>query len=129
MSEKDLKINFRYLTGNIACMSVDSVSGKPVHNDIDNEEAIILFNSLVGEKEGCRTVKNLLQENEQLKTLLMQDHHKIHELADVIDEAMQHIKESCYYPELENYSNMTDEEVKELVQILDKVKEDYERPN
>lgn len=67
MSEKDLKINFRYLTGNIACMSVDSVSGNTVHNDIDNEEAIILFNSLVGENDGCRTVKTLLQENKILR--------------------------------------------------------------
>lgn len=67
MSEKDLKINFRYLTGNIACMSIDSVEGKSVHNDINNEEAIILFNSLVGEKESCRTVKTLLEENKQLK--------------------------------------------------------------
>ena len=70
MSEKDLKINFRYLTGNIACMSVDSVNGEPVHNDIDNEEAIILFNSLVGEKEGCRTLKTLLKENEKLKGVI-----------------------------------------------------------
>lgn len=70
MSEKDLKINFRYLTGNIACMSVDSVNGEPVHNDIDNEEAIILFNSLVGEKEGCRTLKTLLEENEKLKGVI-----------------------------------------------------------
>lgn len=70
MSEKDLKINFRYLTGNIACMSIDSVEGKSVHNDINNEEAIILFNSLVGEKESCRTVKTLLEENKQLKERL-----------------------------------------------------------
>ena len=70
MSEKDLKINFRYLTGNIACMSVDSVNGEPVHNDIDNEEAIILFNSLVGGKEGCRTLKTLLEENEKLKGVI-----------------------------------------------------------
>lgn len=70
MSEKDLKINFRYLTGNIACMSVDSVNGKSVHNDINNEEAIILFNSLVGEKEGCRTLKTLLEENQKLKGII-----------------------------------------------------------
>ena len=67
MNVKDLKIEFRYLTGNIACMSVDSVNGNPVHNDIDNEEAIILFNSLVGEKEGCQTLKTLLKENQELK--------------------------------------------------------------
>ena len=67
MKNKDLKINFRYLIGNIACLTVDSISGKIVHNDINNEEAIIIFNSLVGEKENCRTVKTLLEENEELK--------------------------------------------------------------
>lgn len=67
MKNKDLKINFRYLIGNIACLTVDSISGKTVHNDINNEEAIIIFNSLVGEKENCRTVKTLLEENIELK--------------------------------------------------------------
>ena len=42
---------------------------------------------------------------------------------EVIEEVREHIEDSCYYPELENYSNMTSEEVKELVQILDKAKE------
>lgn len=51
---------------------------------------------------------NAIQENQQLK--------------EVIEEAREYIKDSCYYPELENYSNMTDNEVKELVQILNKVK-------
>lgn len=67
MKQKDLKIDFRYLTGNIACLSVDSISGESVHNDINNEEAIIIFNSLVGEKADCQTVKTLLEENEELK--------------------------------------------------------------
>lgn len=66
MKYKDLKINFRYLTGNIACLSVDSISGESVHNDINNEEAIIIFNSLVGEKADCQTVKSLLKENQEL---------------------------------------------------------------
>ena len=67
MKIKDLKINFRYLGGNIACLSVDSIAGESIHNDIDNEEAIIIFNSLVGEKENCQTVKTLLKENQELK--------------------------------------------------------------
>lgn len=67
MKIKDLKINFRYLTENIACLSVDSISGESVHNDINNEEAIIIFNSLVGEKADCQTVKSLLKENQELK--------------------------------------------------------------
>lgn len=70
MEIKDLKINFRYLGGNIACLSVDSIAGKSIHNDINNEEAIIIFNSLVGEKENCQTVKKLLQENQELKEKL-----------------------------------------------------------
>lgn len=70
MKQKDLKIDFRYLTGNIACLSVDSISGESVHNDINNEEAIIIFNSLVGEKENCQTVKTLLKENQELKKQL-----------------------------------------------------------
>lgn len=70
MKTKDLKINFRYLVGNIACLSVDSIAGKSIHNDINNEEAIIIFNSLVGEKENCQTVKKLLQENQELKEKL-----------------------------------------------------------
>ena len=70
MKQKDLKIDFRYLTGNIACLSVDSISGESVHNDINNEEAIIIFNSLVGEKADCQTVKSLLEENQELKSQL-----------------------------------------------------------
>lgn len=70
MKTKDLKINFRYLGGNIACLSVDSIDGESVHNDINNEEAIIIFNSLVGEKENCQTVKTLLKENQELKEKL-----------------------------------------------------------
>ena len=70
MKTKDLKINFRYLGGNIACLSVDSITGESIHNDIDNEEAIIIFNSLVGEKENCQTVKTLLKENQELKKQL-----------------------------------------------------------
>lgn len=70
MKYKDLKINFRYLTENIACLSVDSISGESVHNDINNEEAIIIFNSLVGEKADCQTVKSLLKENQELKKQL-----------------------------------------------------------
>lgn len=74
MKTKDLKINFRYLGGNIACLSVDSIYGKIVHNDIDNEEAIIIFNSLIGEKENCQTVKTLLKENQELKKQLQIKH-------------------------------------------------------
>lgn len=77
MKQKDLKIDFRYLTGNIACLSVDSISGESVHNDINNEEAIIIFNSLVGEKADCQTVKSLLKENQELKKQLENKYEKV----------------------------------------------------
>ena len=77
MKQKDLKIDFRYLTGNIACLSVDSINGESVHNDINNEEAIIIFNSLVGEKEDCQTVKSLLKENEELKKQVEETDRKL----------------------------------------------------
>lgn len=78
MKYKDLKINFRYLTENIACLSVDSISGESVHNDINNEEAIIIFNLLVGEKADCQTVKSLLKENQELK-------EKIEKIREIVE--------------------------------------------
>lgn len=67
---KNLIINFRYLCGDIACLSVDSTNGEVVHNDIDNEEAIIIFNSLIGEKENCQTVKTLLKKYKKQKEII-----------------------------------------------------------
>lgn len=70
MKTKDLKINFRYLCGNIACLSVDSTNGEVIHNDIDNEEAIIIFNSLINAKENCQTVKILLKKYKKQKEVI-----------------------------------------------------------
>lgn len=84
MKQKDLKIDFRYLTGNIACLSVDSISGESVHNDINNEEAIIIFNSLVGEKANCQTVKTLLKENQELKKQLENKYEKVGTLTNEV---------------------------------------------
>lgn len=96
MRTKDLKINFRYLCGNIACMSVDSVNGEKVHNDINNEEAIILFNSLVGEKEGCKTVKTLLEENQELKKHCDIVEKKLcDEYSDMLDKRNKLFVENC----------------------------------
>lgn len=36
-----------------------------------------------------------------------------------LDKALEHIKECCYYPDLNNYSNMLDNEVIELVEIIE----------
>ena len=85
-------------------------------------------------------IEQLKQENKQLKekintyenpedlTLMFmycdeKAKDKIKQLKEVIEEVREYIEDSCYYPELENYSNMTSEEVKELLQILDKSKE------
>ena len=70
MNYKDLKIHFRYLSGNIACLSVDSINGKSVRNDINDEEAIIIFNSLVGKKEGCQNVESLLKKYKKQKEVI-----------------------------------------------------------
>ena len=45
------------------------------------------------------------------------------QLKEVVKEVREYIKDTCYYYDLENYSSMTSNEVKELLQILDKVKE------
>lgn len=62
MNIKNLEIEFRYLCGSIACMSVNSTSGQPIHNDINNDEAIKIFNALIGSKEN-----SILEENKQLQ--------------------------------------------------------------
>lgn len=92
MKIKDLKINFRYLGGNIACLSVDSISGESVHNDINNEEAIIIFNSLVGEKADCQTVKSLLKENQELKKQLEEYKKDIEDLDNQNQRAFENMQ-------------------------------------
>ncbi len=119
MKIKDLKINFRYLGGNIACLSVDSIDGEAVHNDINNEEAIIIFNSLVGEKENYQTVKTLLKENQELKLQLKGTTHcfdeEEHERLKFEKEQLNSLVNSCQEEirqlkkQLENYyCNRTD---------------------
>lgn len=104
MKYKDLKINFRYLTENIACLSVDSISGESVHNDINNKEAIIIFNSLVGEKADCQTVKSLLKENQELKKHLK-------------------VPKACNLKTLEDYKSYYEDTTRE--QILEDTYIDY----
>lgn len=78
MNVKDLKIEFRYLAGNIACMSIDSIAGKPIHNDINNEDAIKMFNALIGSKEN-----SILEENRQLQ-------NNWNELKEWLEEEFEH---------------------------------------
>ena len=109
MKIKDLKINFRYLGGNIACLSVDSIDGEAVHNDINNEEAIIIFNSLVGEKENCQTVKTLLKENQELKKQLKPNYY-VKGLEGTLKE---------YQQEMNNVLKQEKEFIKHLEDMLD----------
>lgn len=104
MKVKNLKINFRYLGGNIACLSVDNIGGKSVHNDVNNEEAIIIFNSLIGEKENCKTIKSLLKENQELKKHLK-------------------VPENCNLKTLEDYKSYYEDTTRE--QILEDSYIDY----
>lgn len=117
MKTKNLKINFRYLCGDIACLSVDSTNGEVVHNDIDNEEAIIIFNSLIGEKENCQTVKTLLKKYKKQK--------------EVIDKAIELINKyesiKAYYEYIDEDGydeyNYDEDFKKELLDILNEVSE------
>lgn len=115
MKIKDLKINFRYLGGNIACLSVDSISGESVHNDINNEEAIIIFNSLVGEKADCQTVKSLLKENQEFKKQLEEYKNRyINRLNNQLAEGVEPDPEDYYLAEIEGKANDYDKLLKQL---------------
>lgn len=88
-------------------------------------------------QEALRCIEAMLEENKQLK----EGNERLQEQKDfwrkefvdkkeqldlykeVIEEVREYIKDACYYYDLENYSSMTSNEVKELLQILDKVKE------
>lgn len=119
MKNKDLKINFRYLIGNIACLTVDSISGKIVHNDINNEEAIIIFNSLVGEKENCRTVKTLLEENEELKKQLEEADRKLFFTKNELDMRQKSIDNKL--TQQKEFIKYLEDEIKEEKDNLEKL--------
>ena len=53
----------------------------------------------------------LSKENSQLKEELKSE-------KETRKKAIEYIKDTCYYPELDNISNMTSEEVEELLEIL-----------
>lgn len=87
----------------------------PLIDDIELQRIDTFYNDIVEEytkafvkeKEQVilqRVMKNLQQENSQLK--------------ERIEKAINHIEDTCYYPELDNISNMTSEEVEELLEIL-----------
>lgn len=122
MRVKDLKINFRYLGGNIACLSVDSIDGKSVHNDINNEEAIIIFNSLVGEKEDCQTVKSLLKENAELKEQIEEKQNPLKGIFAQVNDDMLLRNCGAMQSEIDTYKNKQKEFIKWLENGIEKVK-------
>ncbi len=117
MKQKDLKIDFRYLTGNIACLSVDSISGESVHNDINDEEAIIIFNSLVGEKADCQNVKTLLKENQELKKQL-EDITLCRDIASGHREEVQD-RENILLNQQKEFINYLEEEIQSCEAVSD----------
>lgn len=125
MKQKNLKIDFRYLAGNIACLSVDSISGESVHNDINNEEAIIIFNSLVGEKADCQTVKTLIKENKDLKKQLEESKLKHKQLKD-----LEKIQLSNSY-QTEKLSKLETQQKEFIKYLEDEIKErkNYDKKN
>lgn len=130
MKQKDLKIDFRYLTGNIACLSVDSISGESVHNDINNEEAIIIFNSLVGEKADCQTVKSLLKENQELKKELEKNKNPLKGIFAQVNDDMLLRNCGVMQSEIDTYKTQQQEFIKyledEIKQINPKILDDGE---
>lgn len=125
MKYKDLKINFRYLTENIACLSVDSISGESVHNDINNEEAIIIFNSLIGEKEDCQTVKSLLKENEELKKELEKNKNPLKGIFAQVNDDMLLRNCGAMQSEIDTYKNQQQEFIKYLEDYINSLKKEY----
>lgn len=119
MKIKDLKINFRYLGGNIACLSVDSISGESVHNDINNEEAIIIFNSLVGEKADCQTVKSLLKENAELKKQLEKKQNPLQGIFSQVNDDMLLRDCGAMQSEIDEYKTQQKEFIKYLEDEID----------
>ena len=125
MKQKDLKIDFRYLTGNIACLSVDSISGESVHNDINNEEAIIIFNSLVGEKADCQTVKSLLKENQELKKELEKNKNPLKGIFAQVNDDMLLRNCGAMQSEIDTYKNQQQEFIKYLEDYINSLKKEY----
>lgn len=65
--------------------------------------------------EEDRIVNEILEKNGRIKLA-----RKVYELENIIKEIREKIKEFCWDYDYETYSNMTSNEVKELVEILDK---------
>jgi len=97
----------------------------------DNEEAIIIFNSLVGEKTDCQTVKSLLKENEELKKkeVVNMSEERLNELFSIVNEGHSSIQEReirDYITNLQQENKQLKEDIKNIIKILDKNCDDLE---
>lgn len=72
-------------------------------------------------------IANLQQEKENVEAKLMLFARKYEELYEQVQKIKEDIKEKCWYSELENYSNMTDVEVKDLINRLEEMTETNEK--
>lgn len=116
MGEEKLKVTFRCAGfGNIACLHVE---GSKNQNDINNEDAIMLFNSLVGQPDNSlnsmkQQLSQLQQENDKLKksvksmeefneaeheiaTEWMLKEDKLHQKMDKIKKVMQQMIDGTF---------------------------------
>ena len=72
-------------------------------------------------------IAKLQQEKENVEAKLMLFARKYEELYEQVQKIKEDIKEKCWHPELENYSNMTDAEVKDLINRLEEMTETKEK--
>ena len=84
--------------------------------EVQNENQLIAKEVVLDEIESLQT------ENQQLKKERNTMSCLVNDLQETLEEIREFIQETCWYSDLENYSNMTDDEVKELVKIINKGK-------
>ena len=91
MERINLKIQFRHKDNNIACLSVSGVNFTQIQNDINNDDAIKMFNALIGSKEN-----SILEENKQLKEKLKYWVDIYTEVKKALEEMLSHCVEGSF---------------------------------
>ena len=72
-------------------------------------------------------IATLQQEKANVEAKLILFARKYEELYEQVQKIKEDIKEECWYPELEYYSNMTDVVVKDLINRLEEMTETKEK--
>lgn len=72
-------------------------------------------------------IAKLQQEKENVEAKLMLFARKYEELYEQVQKIKEDIKEKYWYPELENHSNMTDAEIKDLINRLEEMTKTKEK--